>query len=332
MNYIFDKMNDLIENKIIDTNDRLSIINEVIPYWTWLNENQLFESVENDEYVNAYCRYITDKIVNEIKSYLIKNEIDLLSTKSYDELHNKISIDLRNRISDNIIEFTNLDKDKENIFKYFYIKFSPKKSDTLQALHPLMPKNIVMVELYILNEDGTIDAGNLKKIVIEKSNLDHELTHVLDINKNDSLMNNLKNMNIKKYNMFQQYYCNNAYEYHAFTNQVISKLNDEWNENPNTILKFIKTRNFKDFEDKLKSIMGENFKFFFYLNKRNKKNFISRIMNYFYDKAYKQQLLDLPKYNEKVEYQRDKNGKILFDEEDLELYSNLLFECLKENA
>ena len=55
-------------------------------------------------------------------------------------------------------------------------------------------------------------------------------------------------------------------------------------------------------------------------------------MNYFYKKAYEEGLIPLPKYEEKTEYERDNKGKILFDEEDFNLYTNLLIECLKEDA
>ena len=142
----------------------------------------------------------------------------------------------------------------------------------------------------------------------------------------------LQNLNSKKYNRHKEYYCNNSFEYHAFTNQVISKLNDEWKVNPNKILNLILTRNYESFENALLTLMGKDFEFFKYLNKRNKKKCIARIMNYFYKKAYEEGLIPLPKYEEKTEYKRDNKGKILFDEEDFNLYTNLLIECLKEDV
>ena len=54
--------------------------------------------------------------------------------------------------------------------------------------------------------------------------------------------------------------------------------------------------------------------------------------SYFYKKAYEEGLIPLPKYEEKTEYERDNKGKILFDEEDFNLYTNLLIECLKEDV
>ena len=332
MEFILPLLKELVKNKITNIDERINQIAKLKPLWTWSNEVALFESVENDEYINSYCRFVANKIIDKFLNILTKDEISTLSSKSYEYLKDNIKIDLRSRINNNFLSFTDIDKEKENLFKYFYITLSDKKEDSLQSIHYSMPKGMVMIEFYVLNEDGTVDAGRLKKIITNKSNLDHELTHALDINKYDSMSKVLKNLNPVKYNKHKEYYSNNSFEYHAFTNQVISKLNDEWKVDPNKILNLILTRDYKSFENALLNLMGKDFEFFGYLNKRNKKNFIARIMNYFYKKAYEEGLIPLPKYEEKTEYERDNKGKILFDEEDFNLYTNLLIECLKEDV
>ena len=173
MKFVLPLLKELIENTTTNIDERMRLVIKSKPLWTWPNEVALFESVENDEYINSYCRFITDNIINEFLNILTKDEISTLSSKSYEYLKDNIKIDLRSRISDNLLSFTDIDKEKENLFKYFYITLSDKREDSLQSIHYNMPKGMVMIELYILNEDGTVDAGRLKKIIIDRSNLDH---------------------------------------------------------------------------------------------------------------------------------------------------------------
>ena len=212
MEFILPLLKELVENKITNIDKRINQIAKLKPLWTWSNEVALFESVENDEYINSYCRFVANKIIDKFLNILTKDEISTLSSKSYEYLKDNIKIDLRSRINNNFLSFTDIDKEKENLFKYFYITLSDKKEDSLQSIHYSMPKGMVMIEFYVLNEDGTVDAGRLKKIITNKSNLDHELTHALDINKYDSMSKVLKNLNPVKYNKHKEYYSNNSNE------------------------------------------------------------------------------------------------------------------------
>lgn len=320
-----------IINKELDAIDkRANLIKLIQPKWSWLNDNTFSESLENDKYINSYTKFLSNKIISELKKHFSKQELQILTDTSYDNLKD-ISLPFDKRFPNNIVEIDAFDEFGKN-FDLIIINFQKIKSNALQSIHYYMPKNIILLDLYILNDDNTLNTVKLKKILFDIQNLSHELTHVIDINRvNNATLKIAKSTNAAKYNKFNAYYCNNPYEYHAFTNQIITALESIWDKDSSKVVDLIKCRDINVFFDKLKSLMNDNFDYIKYLNKRNKKNTVSRICNYFYDKAYKEGLIEKPVYHEKVEFDYNKN-EILFDIEDLPLYNNLLIECLKENA
>ena len=319
------KIRDIFKKVITEhSNNCLWLLND--EHFTFDTYNILQEDVAHDEYIREFARYITNKICKELESFLTEEEKGLLKTKSIRSLDKITTNSFESLYPLFMIDVCSFDSKED--FPNLRIDLRPKNTKYLASM---IKDSVFHIDLYIMEDFTKVNMGRLKALIIHKENLDHEIIHFLDSFKTNILKQKL---NKEKYDNDSKYYFNFPTEYHAYSQQIISKLYDKYNQfnfKHKDIDKLLSNRNEDNFIDQLSNmIRSKNINNFMKnLNIKNRRNFISRICNYLLEKQFNESALDRNDYETSyIENFDQKTYKKIFDPKDEGLYLRLLYKSL----
>jgi len=297
--------------------------------FTFDNYNVLEEDAANDEYNRRFARYITDKICRVLESYLTKQEKQMIKNKSIEYLKN-VQSDSFSKLfplfSLSINSFTS-----DEYFPTFNVNLKPIHHKFMAAF--VKDNTGISLELYIMQGFDKVNLGYLKNLICNKENIDHEIIYFLDSFKTNAFT---QKQNEDEYNSNPDYYYNFPSEYHAYGQQIMSRLYDRYNQfgfKHKDIENILNSRTEDDFFMNLQKAAGSKTikKFIRNLNVKNKKNFIKRIRNYILEKQLNESAIDDYRYEVPyVEKWNEKTYEKLFDDKDEALYIKFLYESLPQ--
>lgn len=259
------------------------------------------ESVEKDDNINKYARYITNCVKNKILRRLNEYERGLLQNKTSDELKNVYTQAFNDYRTPPMLYVSYADD--KNVKQNFILVIETKRKHTKAQIS----RGVfgVSLEIFAYDISRGVCLGDLKYLLDNLQILDHEIVHLIDFT---TLNIDKLPINHRKYMNDLDYYVNRPSEVHAYAQQLISSLLDatnEWKTNKK-LDEILSCRQYDVFCKLVREYTGKEMGYLDYFNDKNKQRVLSRTINY-------------------LKYKR--HNVINNDEENMIESDKLMFEC-----
>lgn len=240
------------------------------------------ESIEHDNYILNFAKFITNKIRRLIRRSLTKDSRIKLKNCSNDILQHEFIDHLSNfkfnpLYKTHSCELLHADKDKK--IKRLFIVFAPRyPNDKENAKFQKITNDIGTISFNICDLDGKINLLLLRLLLTRDiSIIEHELIHCFDM-----LLTDINKSKLPSNKNQMTAYYRDPREFHAYSLQILSELDKYCNRNgfDNNIQQLMNNRNMNEFFDNLKTTLNRKIEMLDYVTTNQKKNLFSRLLNY----------------------------------------------------